>query len=130
MDSKAKTIGVLYLALAGFSLMSVLAIPMQYAMMNSMLEADMPIPKGQPDPREMMGQMMDVMKYVYVAIGVLSALFSVVCLVTGICMYRRKCRTVCIIGAGLSCLAVPLGTALGIWTLLFLFDEKNQNEFS
>jgi len=101
-------------------------LPLHYMMFRRYSKMGFPVPEGQPDPMKMMAPMMDVMIYFYIAIGVLGVLFAVATFFTGLFMLQKKNRTVCIIGAAIGCLSVPLGTALGIWALLTLLDKKTK----
>jgi len=129
MENKTKTIAVLYFALASLSLLMLLFIPVHYKIMSTMMNMDFPIKEGQPYPKEMFSQMAESMKYVYIIMGFVGALFTAISLTTGICMFRKTNRTLCIIGAGVCSVLFPFGTALGIWALLILFDEKTKSEF-
>ena len=102
---------------------------MMITMMETMETMDIPIEEGQPDPAEMFSPMMEMMKYMYLLVGIFNAIIAVIFIVTGVCMFRKKNRTLAIVGAGASCLLFPLGTALGIWALTVLFDEDVKIEF-
>lgn len=60
----------------------------------------------------------------FVVIGlaafVLCAVFAALKLYAGYCLAQRKNRTFCYVVAGLSCLSVPIGTILGIFTFIVL----------
>ncbi|HWB19832.1 MAG TPA: hypothetical protein VG711_06000 [Phycisphaerales bacterium] len=60
----------------------------------------------------------------FVLIGGCAALFSLVFLIldlhTGYSLQKRKNRTMCLITAGISCLSIPLGTTLGVFTFIVL----------
>ncbi len=55
-------------------------------------------------------------------------------ILVGICLLRRRCYTACFLAGSLTCLALPLGTVLGIFTIVVLskketkqlFDRKSQ----
>ena len=51
---------------------------------------------------------------------VLSCTSAVLLLLTGRYLVRQKHRTFCLVIAGLSCLSVPLGTLLGVFTFIVL----------
>ncbi len=64
------------------------------------------------------------MGWIFVAIGgfivVLAGSGATLCLLTGRALGRRQSRTLCFITAGLCCLQIPFGTALGIFTFIVL----------
>ena len=129
MDSKLKAMSILYFVMAGWTLLSVVMIPMQMKIMDQMMEMEIPVEEGQPDPKEMFGKMKDIMKYVFIGIGVFSAIFALIFFVTGMCIIRRKKRTLAVVGSAASCLVFPLGTALGIWSLVVLLSDEAVAEF-
>ncbi|MGI9457437.1 MAG: hypothetical protein ACR2NU_12810 [Aeoliella sp.] len=129
MDNQLKTIAALYFALAGVSLFLLLFIPIHYQTMGLMSSIEFPVKEGQPNPTKMVGPMLAIMKIVYVISGIVALLFVAIALATGVCIYRKTNRLLCIIGAAICCISVPLGTALGIWALLVLFDERTMAEF-
>ena len=68
-----------------------------------------------------------------VVIGSLVILFGLSmagCLVyAGTCLRRRRHHTFCLVMAALACLWVPLGTILGVFTLVVLLKEGVRAEF-
>ena len=62
--------------------------------------------------------------WLFAAIGgvivVLAGGYATLCLLTGRALGRRQSRTLCLMTAGLSCLQIPFGTALGIFTFVVL----------
>lgn len=54
-----------------------------------------------------------------------------VCMIyAGRCLEKRKCYTFCLIIAGIECISVPLGTILGIFTILVLTRPSVKEMFS
>jgi hypothetical protein len=49
---------------------------------------------------------------------------------SGRCLQRRRRRTFCLVMAGLSCLSIPLGTVLGVFTILVLCRPGVKAEFA
>ena len=62
--------------------------------------------------------------WLFAAIGgfivVLAGGGATLCLLTGRALGRRQSRTLCFVTAGLCCLQIPFGTALGIFTFIVL----------
>jgi len=71
---------------------------------------------GSPPPPEM--------GWVIVGFGILISLFCIAMgvgsILTGRWISARKNKTFCMVVAGFSCLSVPLGTALGVFTFIVL----------
>jgi hypothetical protein len=48
----------------------------------------------------------------------------------GFCGKARKSRTLCLVAAAISCLEIPYGTLLGVFTLIVLDRASVRNEFA
>ncbi len=56
-------------------------------------------------------------------------LFSVLKILTGVFLQRRKHRIFCMVIAGFECLNIPLGTLLGVFTLITLEKPEVKSLF-
>jgi hypothetical protein len=119
-----KTISILYFVLSGLSVLMLLFIPVHYKIMQAIMSMDIPVQPGHPNPKEVFAQIQSVMIYLYIFSGVMSLLFSINSLMTGLYISKRKNRKLAKIGAGISCLMIPLGTALGIFALITLSSDE------
>jgi hypothetical protein len=54
---------------------------------------------------------------------------AVLCVLAGLAITRRRRWTLCIVAACISLVDLPLGTVLGIFTLLLLYDPATRAEF-
>jgi|SRR6185503_585014 len=99
--------GVLF-ALAQFALFySIMANPEFWANANS----------NQPPPPEMM---IGFFRWILLFMGFWFGVSAVANLMSGLFLRARRHRTFSMIVAGLNCLHVPLGTLLGVFTLVVL----------
>ena len=48
---------------------------------------------------------------------------------TGICIKRRKSRTFCMVMAGISCIGIPYGTILGVFTFIVFGRPSVMRQF-
>ena len=48
----------------------------------------------------------------------------------GFCIKARKSRTLCLVAAGFSCLEIPYGSLLGVFTFVVLDRPSVRNEFA
>lgn len=89
---------------------------MGIAMLSGLIKGD----KGEPAPA--------VVGWVFVAIaliGILLALaYATLLCLAGRYLSKRKHRTFCFVVAGLSLLFAPLGTALGVFTIIVLMRDS------
>lgn len=124
IENQIKTAAILYFVYAGFSFLMLLMIPLHYTIMNAFSKMEFPGHEGGPNPAEMLDSMRDLMIYMYMAMGVLGVLYAGLTFLTGLFLLQKKYRTFCIVGAGFCCTSFPFGTALGVWTLVMLMDDK------
>ncbi|QDV49934.1 hypothetical protein [Gimesia fumaroli] len=129
LEKQLKVVGVLFMAASGLCLLGLLFIPIHYMMMQSVMKIDFPHQGEVPNPREIFEQMRGTLPLMYGIMGGMLLIFGGVMLATGINLYRKKHQTFCIVGSAMSCLCMPWGTALGIWSLLILFDKQVQPLF-
>jgi len=73
-------------------------------------------PSGGPD-MQMFGWMMVIMGGLFVLLG---WTFAVMLILTGRWLSARKNHTFCFVIACLQCVSVPIGTVLGVFTILVL----------
>lgn len=59
----------------------------------------------------------------------LAAVGATLKLLTAIRLKERRSRVMCLIAAGLSCLEIPYGTMLGIWTFIVLGRASVRRQF-
>jgi hypothetical protein len=86
-----------------------------------------PSPPGQPGPPAFMGWFLLGMGAFVLFMGYSLA----ICLVSAaVCLSRRKAHTFCCIVAGLSCMWAPLGTALGVCSLIVLLRPTVKDLFA
>ncbi|WP_339734764.1 hypothetical protein [uncultured Gimesia sp.] len=129
IEKQLKVVGVLFMSLSGLCLLGLLFIPVHYMMMQSVLNMDFPRQGEGPDPREMFEKMQTPMFVMYGLMGGMMLLFGGFTLATGINLYRKSHKTFCIVGSAVICIWIPFGTALGIWSLILLFDKNAQPLF-
>ena len=76
--------------------------------------------KGGPPPAEFFA----VFKWFYVVFAVWLVVSLVLNLLSGCCLRAKKCRTFSLIVAGVNCIHIPLGTVLGIFTIIVLTRDS------
>ena len=68
------------------------------------------------------------------ALGIVLFLFveaiGILIIYSGRCIAKRKHRTLSMVVAAFSCLSIPLGLILGIFTLVALSDEEVKREYA
>ena len=113
--------GAMYLLFSPFGLF--------YALMGvffSVAIAQAPPQQGGPPPPPFVG-------LIFAAVGL--ALFGAFAIAAALkftcayCLHNRRSRALCIVVAAVSCLAVPYGTAIGVWTFLLLLRPSVAQKF-
>lgn len=90
IEKQLKTIAILYFVFAGFTFLMLLFLPLHYKMMSLVSTTEFPVPEGEPNPAKMFAPMMDVMIYMYLAMGILGIIFAGVTLFTGLFLFQKK----------------------------------------
>jgi uncharacterized membrane protein YedE/YeeE len=81
---------------------------------------------GQPPPPAFVGWMFLLMGGAIVLLGWTLGGLTIY---SGVCMRRRKRHTFSIVIAAINCLSVPVGTALGVFTLVVLLRASVKAEY-
>lgn len=73
-----------------------------------------------PPPSEIMA----ILKWVYLVLGCWFLMSMILNLVSGLFILARKHRIFCLVVAAINCLHVPLGTILGVFTIIVLIRQS------
>jgi hypothetical protein len=127
-ESHVKILGILSFVLAGTSLLGIAFIFFHYLIMSSMLNNSHFWDQVQAQARQQHQsappfnpqQFFRIFIWFYLACGAWSLVSLAANLAAGVCLLRYRARTFCLFVAGLNCINIPLGTVLGIFTLLVL----------
>ncbi len=103
---------------AGLAVLGILLLVGHYALMHAVFTNPkfMENQKGGPPP----AQIFAVLKWFYLAGAVWFVTSGVLNLISGLCLRARKGRTFSQVVAGVNCLHIPLGTVLGVFTIVVL----------
>jgi hypothetical protein len=107
---------------AGFALLGILFLLVHFAMFhaffaNPKMWQDQ---KQGPPPAEIFA----VFKWFYLIFGVWFLASAVLNVVSGLCLRAKKHRTFSLIVAGVNCLHIPIGTVLGVFTIIVLIRDS------
>ncbi|HUA69287.1 MAG TPA: hypothetical protein VMA13_12125 [Candidatus Saccharimonadales bacterium] len=117
-----KVLAIFHFVGAGLALFGILFLIGHYAIMH-MVFANPKLWQGQnqtPPPAELFA----VMKWFYLIGGIWFLASGILNVVSGFCLRARKCRTFSLIVAGINCLHIPLGTVLGVFTIVVLIRDS------
>ena len=115
---------------AGLALVGILFLVAHYFLMHAVM-SDPKLFANQPQPMPMAPQQMfAIFKWFYLAMGVWFVASAMLNLISGLCLRTRKSRTFSLVVAAINCLHLPLGTVLGIFTIMVLSRESVQELYS
>ena len=113
------------------------ALGLIYVVMGVALLSAPPLPPtapGQPPPPPGAAAIPTVMGWVFLVLGVgvvvIGSVMTVLVAIAGRCLARQRRWMYCMILACLLCIDMPLGTALGIFTLIVLFRPSVKDLFA
>ena len=107
---------------AGFAALGLLFLFAHYSMFH-LLFSDPKMFEGQkggPPPKELF----QVLRWFYLLFGLWFLASFVLNLVSGFYLRAGKCRAFSLVVAGINCLHMPLGTVLGVFTIVVLARES------
>lgn len=121
MTDKTKIIGICYMV---FGALGLLGLPLIYV--HQMLMEAMISSLGQTDPAamEVMQLIQDLMEIMVPLLIVLVFAHIVFNVLVGFCFIKHRAYYTCMISSILTCFVFPVGTILGVFSLMALSDEK------
>jgi hypothetical protein len=109
---------------AGLSLLGIGFLVAHYTFMHAIF-TNPEIWKDQKQPMPMPPeQIFAMIKWVYLAGAVWFVTSGVLNLISGLCLRARKARTFSMVVSGINCLHLPLGTVLGVFTIVVLIRDS------
>jgi len=117
-----RLLSLFHFIFAGFGLLGLAFMVVHYMAMRLFLSPEFARTHntGSPPPREVLA----ILAVVYVVVGFFLVLGLVLNLLSGLWLRKRKNRLFSLVIAGLNCLQVPLGTALGVFTFIVLSRDS------
>jgi hypothetical protein len=113
---------------AGLAVLGILFLLLHYTVMHSVFtNPDFWKNQKQPAPP---AQLFAVLKWFYLAGAAWFVSSGVLNLISGLCLRARKGRTFSLVVAGINCLHLPLGTVLGVFTIVVLSRESVRELYS
>lgn len=115
-------LAIFHFVLAGFCLLGLGFIFLHWLMMHTFMDnpAIWENSKSPPPPKEFFA----IFKWFYLFMGLCTVLMGVGNLIAGLCIKKRRCRTLTMVIAGLDCMMIPFGTVLGVFTIIVLARDS------
>jgi hypothetical protein len=113
-------LGLFHYIFAGLAAIGLGFLLLHFMLMSSIFSDPAMMRQPNPPPQEMMA----IFAGVYFLLGALLVLGAGLNIAAGRFLKKRKHRTYCMVIAGLNCLQIPFGTALGVFTLIVLSRDS------
>lgn len=125
-----RLLSVFHFVKAGLSLVGLVFLLLHYAMFSLFFSTPgMWENSGQGPPPEQIQEALGIFQWFYLVFGLWFALSGILNVLSGLFLRSRKHRTFSIIVAGVNCLNIPLGTILGVCTLIVLMRDSVRNAY-
>ncbi len=126
-DDHLKLLAVFHFVIGGFAFLGIGFLILHFIVMQEIFTNPKLFegPKSAPLPENFFA----ILRWVYIGIGTLLVLDAVANIISGFFLRRKIHRTFSIVVSGLNCLQIPLGTVLGMFTLLVLMRESVKESY-
>lgn len=126
-NDKARLLGLFFWIYTAFNILIVIAIAVLYLGIFGAVFSTVPQKAGDPPPEMIMA----ILIFAFAFAVVFTVLFSVPKVIAGYGLRKNKpwARTWAIVGSIMACMSFPIGTALGVFGLVFLFSEEGKLYF-
>ncbi|HEX2862007.1 MAG TPA: hypothetical protein VHN79_10225 [Lacunisphaera sp.] len=125
-----KLLAVFHFVLAGLAVLGLGFLVLHWLFMSSFFDNPAMWENAKPPQPAPPKEFFAIFKWFYAFMGVIIVGGGVASLVSGFCILRRQARIFSIVVGGLTCLMFPLGTALGVFTMVVLLRESVAEEYA
>lgn len=124
---KARLLGLFFWLFTAFNVFIVAAIGIIYTVLFGFIFSQTPQRASDPPPELIVG----ILMVIFIFALVFTVLFSVPKIVAGYGLRNNKpwARVWTIIASIMCCLSFPIGTAIGVFGLVFLFSDEGKRYF-
>lgn len=122
-DDHLRILAILYFVMAGFCVLGLVFIGVHFAIMNSVFgnpEMWKNQQGGNPPPEEFFG----LFKWMYLFMAVVFLATAVGNGLSALYLQKKKNRMFSMVMAGVNCMNIPLGMALGVFTFIVLSRDS------
>lgn len=117
-----KMLSIFHFVISGLALFGIAFLFLHYFLMNSFFSHPerWKMEQGPAPPAEFLR----IVVWFYLFIGAMLVVGGVANILSGVFLQKRKHRMFSLIVAGLDCLQIPFGTALGVFTIIVLLRDS------
>ena len=118
-------LSIFHFVFAGLAFMGSLFMVIEFVFMSFVLgnPSFWQHQKGPPPP-PMVFQMFHMVIWFYLLLGLLMVAVAILNILSGIFLRMRKHRTFSFVVAGINCVQIPIGTVLGVFTIVVLVRDS------
>jgi hypothetical protein len=116
-EDQLRLLSVFFYILGGLSALCACIPFIHLAVGIALVTGSLPMPQNGPQPPAMFGWLFIVLASTFIIVG---WAYGIGMVIAGRQLQRRRAYVFCLVMAALSCLNMPLGTVLGILTLIVL----------
>lgn len=116
-----KLLGIFHFVGAGLAVLGMLFLLAHYLMMHAIF-ADPQLWQNQKPP--LPHGFFEMFKVFYAVLGIWFLISLVLNVISGVCLLMVKGRTFSLVVAGINCTHIPLGTVLGVFTIVVLIRNS------
>ncbi len=122
-----KLLAIFHFIGAGLALLGILFLLAHFAMFHAFMDNPKiwENQKQGPPPAEFFA----VFKWFYMVMGLWFLSSGTLNVISGVCLRARKHRTFSVVVAGINCAHLPLGTVLGIFTIIVLLRDSVRESY-
>jgi hypothetical protein len=126
-NDKARLLGLFFWLFTALNILIVVALAILYIGIFGFVVSQAPQKANDPPPEMIMG----ILVVVFFFVLVFTVLFSLPKIVAGYGLRKNKpwARTWAIIASIMACMSFPIGTAVGVFGLVFLFSDEGKHYF-
>jgi len=117
-----KLLAIFHFVAAGLSLLGMAFVLAHYTFMHFFLTN--PAFNNGPRHEALPAELLGILKFFYLAAGLWFFASLILNLISGLCLLTRKGRTFSLVVAVFNCLHLPIGTVLGVFTLIVLIRDS------
>ena len=125
-----KLLAVFHFVGAGLAVLGLFFVFVHFTVMRSMFtHPEFLQSTNQPGPPIPVAEIMGVFQWFYLVAALWMIASAILNLLSGLFLLAGKHRTFSMIVAGLNCIHIPLGTVLGVFTLVVLLRESVRERY-
>lgn len=129
IDKNIKLFSNLNLVLSGVSLFSIAFLYFHYKIMNFVFSNEEMVKSSAKEMPFDPIQFFELFKWFYLIMGIAAIFTAITNLLSAYLLKKRKNKSLCMVISYINCIFVPLGTALGVLTILNLQKDKTDELF-